>query len=77
MKYTTPWRAPADHPVYAGHFPGAPIIPGVMLLDAVLRAITEQSGSTFERCEIRSMKFLNTVRPGEALDRGDGSDRPA
>ena len=68
MKYSTPWRAPLDHPVYAGHFPGTPIVPGVMLLDVVLRAITTQSGNTFERCEIRSAKFLSAVKPGEALE---------
>ena len=29
----------ADHPSLPGHFPGHPIVPGVVLLDRVLEAI--------------------------------------
>lgn len=28
---------PADHPALAGHFPGNPVAPGALILDAVLR----------------------------------------
>jgi 3-hydroxymyristoyl/3-hydroxydecanoyl-(acyl carrier protein) dehydratase len=65
MKQTTSWQAPPDHPAYAGHFPGEPIVPGVLLLDAVLQAIT--NGSIARRSEVRALKFLSPVRPGEAL----------
>ncbi|MBS1142561.1 MAG: hypothetical protein H6R13_4014, partial [Proteobacteria bacterium] len=30
------WRAPSDHPALTGHFPGRPIMPGVVLLDQAI-----------------------------------------
>jgi 3-hydroxyacyl-[acyl-carrier-protein] dehydratase len=61
----------ADHPAYAGHFPGAPVLPGVVLLDAALRAMGGTVGTTsapdMRGWEIASAKFLSAVRPGEAL----------
>ena len=32
----------ANHPVFAGHFPGRPIVPGALLLDAVLHAALQK-----------------------------------
>jgi 3-hydroxymyristoyl/3-hydroxydecanoyl-(acyl carrier protein) dehydratase len=59
----------ADHPAYAGHFPGRPILPGVVLLDAVLHALTMRHGMAGKtnRAQFKSAKFLNPVRPGETL----------
>jgi 3-hydroxymyristoyl/3-hydroxydecanoyl-(acyl carrier protein) dehydratase len=58
---------PADHPAYAGHFPGQPILPGVVILDASLRAIAEHAGRTAVRWRIEHAKFKSPVAPGEAL----------
>lgn len=64
-----------DHPAFAGHFPGAPIVPGVLLLDAAVHAVlqtvrasTSGDGKTPSPvCRISSAKFLSPVGPGESL----------
>jgi 3-hydroxymyristoyl/3-hydroxydecanoyl-(acyl carrier protein) dehydratase len=61
------WRVPLDHPAFAGHFPGKPIIPGVLLLDRALNAIAAQTGMPLDQCEVRSVKFLSPARPGDEL----------
>lgn len=61
----------AEHPTFAGHFPGKPIVPGVVLLDQVLLAIAPWLAAACPgkppRCEIANAKFLSPVTPGESL----------
>jgi 3-hydroxyacyl-[acyl-carrier-protein] dehydratase len=59
---------PPDHPAFAGHFPGTPIVPGVMLLDTVLHTIAAATGIALDTCEISSVKFLGRAGPGEELE---------
>ena len=68
MTTTTHWTVPLDHPAFAGHFPGTPILPGVVLLDTALQAIAAASGIALDRCEINSVKFLSPAKPGDALE---------
>jgi 3-hydroxyacyl-[acyl-carrier-protein] dehydratase len=52
----------ADHPSLPGHFPGAPIVPGVVILDEVLAALTEWRKDS--RVTIISLvKFLVPLKP--------------
>jgi len=67
MNNATHWTVPLDHPAFAGHFPGTPILPGVVLLDVALHAITAATGITLDRCEISSVKFLSPANPGDEL----------
>ena len=63
-------QIPREHPSYAGHFPGQPIVPGVVLLDLVLRAaesLPQWPGSAAGPIEIPVCKFVQAVRPGAAL----------
>jgi 3-hydroxymyristoyl/3-hydroxydecanoyl-(acyl carrier protein) dehydratase len=56
-----PLAIPADHPAYDGHFPGNPVLPAVVLLDAAIESLGPAP------CEIVSAKFHEVVRPGEPL----------
>jgi 3-hydroxyacyl-[acyl-carrier-protein] dehydratase len=60
-----PLPLPADHPALAGHFPGHPIYPGVVLLDAAIGAIEAHFGAAVLGLPVA--KFLAPVRPGMAL----------
>jgi 3-hydroxyacyl-[acyl-carrier-protein] dehydratase len=57
----------ADHPAYAGHFPGTPVLPGVVLLDATVHALENTGDGPDARWEVASAKFQSAVRPGEPL----------
>lgn len=56
----------ADHPAFAGHFPGLPIVPGVVLLDEVLHFLEHEQGMV--AAQISQAKFLSPVRPGEIVE---------
>jgi 3-hydroxymyristoyl/3-hydroxydecanoyl-(acyl carrier protein) dehydratase len=57
----------ADHPSFAGHFPGMPITPGVVLLDEAMHAIAHELQLELQTCRINSVKFLHPVLPGAQL----------
>jgi len=65
MTVALPLSIESDHPAFAGHFPGRPIVPGVMLLDLCLRSILTRSGNEV-RWSIDNAKFLSPVAPGDA-----------
>jgi 3-hydroxymyristoyl/3-hydroxydecanoyl-(acyl carrier protein) dehydratase len=68
-EHVIPLPIAADHPAYAGHFPGRPILPGVVLLDAALHALAARSGMPVaaEKSQLKSAKFHSPVLPGEPL----------
>jgi 3-hydroxyacyl-[acyl-carrier-protein] dehydratase len=57
-------RFPGSHPAFAGHFPGAPMVPGALLLAEALAAL----GLARAGLEIASAKFLRPVGPDALVD---------
>jgi 3-hydroxyacyl-[acyl-carrier-protein] dehydratase len=69
-------RFSRDDPMFAGHFPGNPLVPGVILTEALAQTAgiaaasgyPEDSQPLFLLSAIRAMKFLHAVRPEEELE---------
>ena len=57
-----------EHPSLPGHFPGRPIVPGVVLLDLILDAIRAATQADMRIESIVSTKFLQAVSPGQRVD---------
>ncbi|MBW6401915.1 hypothetical protein KPL78_28980 [Roseomonas sp. HJA6] len=56
-----------DHPALPGHFPGRPIVPGVLLLDQVIAAARDAFALPAPTSLPRA-KFAAPVLPGERVD---------
>ena len=59
---------PASHPAFAGHFPGSPIVPGVVLLDAAVHAINSELGGLDVNWQIATVKFLKPLPPDVSVE---------
>ena len=65
---TTRFTIPHDHPCLPGHFPGRPIVPGVVVLDRVLAAIEAGHGGALGALgalRMPQVKFAQPLLPGE------------
>jgi 3-hydroxymyristoyl/3-hydroxydecanoyl-(acyl carrier protein) dehydratase len=60
---------PSDHPSLPGHFPGAPIVPAVVILDEVLAALKEWRGDS-RLVAVRVAKFLAPLKPEQSFTIG-------
>ena len=76
MTFETSRIIPADHPSLAGHFPGAPIVPGVVVLDEVAAALAEWRKDS-RLTGVTSVKFIAPIKPGQSFVIGFDSTNPA
>lgn len=51
-----------NHPSLAGHFPGNPLVPGVVILDRVIQTLYQQQPGC-KLVEINSAKFSAPLHP--------------
>ncbi len=67
----------AEHPALPGHFPGQPVVPGVVLLAEVAAVACESFSLAGQGSQWRRVKFLAPVLPDQRVDihlsgNGDG-----
>lgn len=75
MHRTVPVSIPADHPSLAGHFPGQPVVPGVVVLDRVLAAIEAAHGPLGD-LRLPQVKFMRPLLPEQAATIALEGERP-
>lgn len=61
--HAVPLRIAPEHPALPGHFPGAPLVPGVVLLERVAAALAAWRGASVARLDA---KFVQPLLPDEA-----------
>ncbi len=58
---------PSDHPSLPGHFPGRPVVPGVIVLERVLEAI-EATYGPLGPLRLPQVKFVQPLLPDELAE---------
>ena len=68
MSLEKSWYIDAQQPVFAGHFPGNPIMPGVLVLGLLKSLVAEHLDHPVQIAAIKRQKFLRPVLPTNTLN---------
>lgn len=60
-------RFPGSDPVFAGHFPAAPILPGVVLIDAAVQIAARAMQRKLRLNRLANVKFVHVVEPDQEV----------
>lgn len=63
--YSQPIRFDSGHPALPGHFPGCPLVPGVLMLEQVALALRARRGQRLSR--VIEAKFMAPLLPDESV----------
>ena len=54
-----------ESPIFQGHFPQHPVVPGVCMFAIIKELLEGQLGKTLQMASCRNMKFLNMIDPDQ------------
>jgi len=60
-------RFAGTDPVFVGHFPQAPVLPGVVLIDAAVEIVSRVMKQSLRLKRLANVKFCSAVRPDEEI----------
>lgn len=66
MSYSVERSIPANHPALAGHFPGNPVVPGVVILEEVVLAVSVWR-EDYRVVGVPSVKFIVPLLPEQTF----------
>lgn len=60
----------ANEPFFRGHFPSAPVMPGVLLMESMFQLLWLNWGGEFgfHLCGVKKLKLRRSVVPGDLLE---------
>lgn len=58
-------RINVAHPVFAGHFPDNPIVPGAILLQICCNLLSQTLNKKMVLTEAKNIKYLNIILPNQ------------
>lgn len=67
-KHRSTFTIATDHPALPGHFPGTPVVPGVVVLDHVLRSGEAWLGRPLGARALKQVKFHSPLLPDERAE---------
>lgn len=56
------------HPIFDGHFPGLPVVPGVTMMEMIREAVQHHQQAKYFVRAADNMKFLTVINPNERTE---------
>lgn len=53
----------ASHPIFSGHFPSVPVVPGVCMIQLVKELLEQGTGTPTRISKAAQIKFLTVINP--------------
>lgn len=55
----------AEHPIFSGHFPDNPVVPGVCMLQIMVELASDTIGYDMEVEKVMQIKYMRILNPAE------------